>query len=188
MGQRPSAAGKSSFDYVDQDAVFAHIVSKPGATYLDLASGAGRYSLALAERLDGGGTVHAFDLWAEGIAALAEQAAKDGKDVIKARVVDIAEPLPLDDAVVDVCFIATVLHGIPEHKRAAMIEEVRRVLVPGGALVLIEFKKIDRGPGPGRERRIAEEDADALVLPRGFEKRESVSLGEFTYLAKYSKT
>lgn len=187
MTQRPVAAGKSSLDHVDQELAFAHIVAGAGATYLDLASGAGRYSLALAGRLEGCGVIHAFDLWDEGIAALAQRAKDEGLDTIKPQVVDMTRPLPLGDAAVDVCFIATALHDIPEQKRAAVVEEVRRVLAPGGALVLIEFKKLDRGPGPSRERRIGEEDADALVLPRGFEKGESVSLGEFTYLAKYSK-
>ena len=187
MPKKPVAAGKSSLDHVDQDKTFAHIITQENATYLDLACGAGRYSLALAERLDGGGVIHAFDLWEEGIAVLEESAKKNGLDAIRPKVADITHRLPLEDEIIDVCFIATALHDLPLETRNSVIEEIRRVLVLHGALILIEFKKIDHGPGPGKSKRIGEDDADALVIPHGFEKELSASLGEYTYLAKYAK-
>lgn len=188
MTQHPVAAGKSSLDHVDQDMAFFHITAKRGGTYLDLACGAGRYSLALAKRLKDGSVIHSFDLWEEGIASLRKAADDFDSATINPKVVDVTGPLPLEDGVVDTCFIATVMHDLPVEKREHVVREIRRVLASRGALVLIEFKKIDHGPGPRKEHRIGEDDADALILPQGFEKVASVSLGEFTYLAKYAKT
>ncbi len=188
MPQHPVAAGKSSLDFVDQGIAFFHITAKRGGVYLDLACGAGRYSLALAKHLKDGSVIHAFDLWEEGIATLKEAAGDLDSATIKPEVVDVTGSLPLEDGVVDTCFIATVMHDLPVAKREHVVREIRRVLAPHGALVLIEFKKIDHGPGPRKEHRIGEDDADALVLPQGFEKVASVSLGEFTYLVKYART
>lgn len=187
MTKRPVAAGKSSLDLVDQEILFAQLIAKTDAVYLDLACGAGRYSLALAERLDDAGVIYALDLWEEGIASLDRQEKKTGAASIKAVVADITQRLPLEDGGIDVCFIATALHDISAEKREAVITEVRRVLAPQGTLALIEFKKINQGPGPRAEHRIGEAEADGLVIPLGFSKENAVSLGESTYLVKYSK-
>lgn len=185
MSSKPVAAGKSSFDLVDHELVFSHMIAKEDATYLDLACGAGRYTLALAEQLGTGSTIHAFDLWPEGVAAMMNDARERGLSAIKGAVADVTRPLPLPEETVDVCFIATALHDLPAETRDSVIDEIRRVLVPGGTMLLIEFKKLDHGPGPGKEKRISEEDADALILPHGFRKAEAVSLGEYTYLVRY---
>lgn len=187
MTNRPVAAGKSSFDLIDQDIFFEQIISQTASTYLDLACGVGRYSLPLAQRLGRDSVIHAYDLWEEGIATLEANAKERGLNNIKPAMVDMTQRLPLEDAAVDVCFIATALHDIPAAKRRNVLEEVRRVLALNGVLALIEFKKLDHGPGPGKEHRISEDEADGLVAAQGFRKETSVSLGEYMYLARYSK-
>ena len=59
------------------------------------------------------------------------------------------------------------------------------MLKDGGAAVIIEFKKFDQGPGPGKAQRIDEADAEALLSPLGFTRQASADLGEFTYLARF---
>lgn len=187
MSEKPVAAGKTSLDLVDKDMVFKEVVADPDGTYLDLACGVGRYTVELAGQLSADATVYAFDLWAEGIAELTSYAKQHDLQTIKTKVVDITARLPLPDSSVDVCLLATALHDLPESKRSGLVEEVSRILSPGGNFVLIEFKKVDHGPGPGIEQRIGEADADALIFPYGFAKRSVVDLGEFTFLIKYSK-
>ena len=86
----------------------------------------------------------------------------------------------------DVCLIATALHDLPEDGRKLLLAEVARILTPQGYRVVIEFKKLDHGPGPRMEMRIDENELAALVVPYGFRKITSVSLGEYTYLASYN--
>jgi len=187
MTGKPVAAGKSSLDHVDQELVFSNIVTGRESTYLDLACGAGRYTLALAERVGKGSVIHALDLWEEGIAALRESAREAGFGNVRPELADATQPLPLGDNSIDVCFMATALHDLPEPTREGVVQEIRRILKPQGAFVLIEFKKLDYGPGPKKENRISEADADALILPVGFRKEISMSLGEFPYLVRYCK-
>ena len=185
MSKKPTAAGKSSIDLIDQDAAFAQIITDSAAAYLDLACGAGNYTLALARRLGKDSSIHALDLWEDGVAALQESARREGLDNVTARVADITRPLPLPDGSIDVCLIATALHDIPEARRGRVLAEAGRVLRPGGRLALIEFKKSDQGPGPSKERKIGEADAEELAAPHGFRKDISVSLGEYTYLVRF---
>lgn len=187
MTGKPVAAGKSSLDHVNLELAFSNIVTGMDSVYIDLACGAGRYSLALADRVGKGSVIHAFDLWDEGIAVLRESARESGCDNVRPKVVDATQPLPLEDGSIDVCFMATALHDLPEASREGVVREIHRVLKPQGVFVLIEFKKIDYGPGPQKEKRIGEVDADKLVLPVGFRKDVALSLGEYPYLVRYTK-
>lgn len=186
MTDKPVAAGKSSFDHIDQDLAFSNIVSPIATAYVDLACGAGRYTLALAERIErDDNIIYALDLWDEGIARLKETALRLGMGNIEAMVADLTATLPLDDDAADVCLIATALHDIPGASRGALLEEVLRILAPQGTLVVIEFKKIDHGPGPRVEKRLGEDELTALLAPHGFRPVTTVSLGEYTYLMKF---
>jgi ubiquinone/menaquinone biosynthesis C-methylase UbiE len=186
MDAKPKAAGKSSIDLIDQDLAFDNIIVGSRATYLDLGCGAGNYTLALARRLGAGSLVYALDLWEDGIAALTESAREEGLGNVEAKVADLSQPLKVPSGAVDAAFMATVLHDLPESVRAGLMQEVERVLVPGGVFALIEFKKEAKGPGPSDpEKRIGPEDADRLTASCGFVRDSMVDLGEFTYLVRY---
>lgn len=180
----PTAAGKSSFDHVDQETLFSYLEPDNNSVFLDLACGAGRYSLALAERVGQDAVIHAIDLWEEGIASLSRSAADAGLTSVKPRVGDVTAPLPLDADSVDVCLMATFLHGFPPEQQDAILAEAARILTPGGALVVVEFRKIDHGPGPGMDRRLSADDVARLAARRGFALERTDQAGEYTYLVR----
>ena len=68
MTEKPIAAGKSSFDLVDPEKVFAELRLQPDTVFLDVACGVGNYALAAAEFIGEEGAILAVDLWEEGIA------------------------------------------------------------------------------------------------------------------------
>lgn len=187
MSDKPVAAGKSSFDLLDRERTFAIIDLKPNSSFLDLACGIGRYSLAIGRSIGDQGTVYAVDLWQEGIEALKQKIAAQNIKNIKAILADITKQLPLEDNSIDSCLMATILHDIPESDRNSTMQEVSRVVKPGGMLNIIEFKKIDKGPGPPISIRMAEEDLEALVARHGFMKVAGSEVGEYNYLIKYKK-
>ena len=57
----------------------------------------------------------------------------------------------------------------------------------GGRFCLVEFRKLDRGPGPSVDKRIGPDDADELIVSHGFVRDILIELGEFTYLTRYVK-
>jgi ubiquinone/menaquinone biosynthesis C-methylase UbiE len=60
--------------------------------------------------------------------------------------------------------MATVIHDLPRKDQKNAIKEVARVLKPDGVMNIIEFKKIDNGPGPSIEIRLDEKEIETIVF------------------------
>jgi ubiquinone/menaquinone biosynthesis C-methylase UbiE len=186
MTKFPVAAGKSSFDLVDRQRVFAELDLQPDSILLDVASGIGNYAIAAAGYIGERGLIHAVDLWTEGIEILRSRASELGLTRIRAEVVDVSQRLPLADASVDVALLATVLHDlVADGVAAAALDEISRVLKSGGRLVVIEFDKMESPPGPPVAIRLSPGEVADLVTPRGFLEEHIVPAGPNTYLVKF---
>jgi ubiquinone/menaquinone biosynthesis C-methylase UbiE len=187
VSPKPPGAGKSSYDLIDPGTLWAALNLPRGTTFLDLGCGQGNYALAAADLIGPAGVVYAVDLWDEGIAALRERAAREGRGNLKALVAEAGQ-VPIERLSVDVGFMATVLHDLVEAGTAAgALAELARVLKPGGRLAIVEFEKIDGPPGPPRHIRLDPAEVEALVAPCGFARQRTVKLGPYNYLIMFVK-
>jgi len=96
--------------------------------------------------------------------------------------------IPLESESIDFCLMATILHDLSSEEQDSTLKEVTRVLKPAGILSLIEFKKIDRGPGPPTDIRISEDDAEKIMKKYGFVKTFLGDIGEYNYMLNLRKT
>lgn len=188
MSHQPTAAGKSSFDLIDVNAFLTALNLNNNTVFLDLACGAGNYAIEIARQLQPKGTVHALDLWEEGISTLKQRAESQGLTNIDASVCDVSKKIPLDNNSLDVCLMATVLHDlIADGIHEATLDEIVRTLKPSGRLAVIEFKKISGPPGPPEKVRLSPEELDQILTPRGFQCQRTAGLGAVTYLSLFKK-
>jgi ubiquinone/menaquinone biosynthesis C-methylase UbiE len=179
--------GKSSFDLVDHKVLWKEIDLAPGLTLLDLGCGEGNYSLAAAEVIGMQGTVYAVDLWEGGVAALKERARRAGRLNLTAMVAPAGE-IPLKGHSVDIGFMATVLHDLVEAGTAvAALAEMTRLIKPRGKLAIVEFEKIEGGPGPPMHIRLDAAQVENLVSPYGFKRHKTKKVGDYTYLITFKK-
>ncbi len=187
MSDKPVAAGNSSFNIIDPEKAFSIIAVKPDSCFLDLACGFGHYSIEVSNKIGENGIVYAVDLWQEGIDALNREIAKRGIRNIKPIVADIRNKLPIEGNSIDACLLATILHDLSKEDQESTLQEIVRLMKPGGMLNIIEFKKIDRGPGPPLTMRMEEAEVEALVTRHGFATVAGGEVGAFNYLLKYRK-
>lgn len=189
MNHHPTAASKSSYDLIDTKLFWKTLAVKSGMTVLDLACGAGRYTLPLAERVGLSGRIIAVDLWSEGIEKLGADAQAAGLQQIETHVADAGKSLPIDSGTVDLCLLATVLHDFAADgiDRTAL-KEVARVLAPDGILAVVEFNKQDGPPGPPKAVRLSLQDVTIRLLPFGLIRFGGVvELGRHAYFCQFRR-
>jgi SAM-dependent methyltransferase len=113
----------------------AVLAPRAGERMLEIGPGIGVYSLPIATALAPDGGLEAIDVQAEMLADLSRRAATAGVRNITTVHGD-AQRLPYPDASFDAAYIVEVLGEIPDP--AAALRELRRVLKPGGRLIVGE--------------------------------------------------
>jgi ubiquinone/menaquinone biosynthesis C-methylase UbiE len=112
------------------------LAPRPGERLLEIGVGTGYYSLDLAEWVGPEGTLELFDLQQEFLDHVMRGAGERGlTNLVPTR--GDATALPYEDASVDAVILTAVLGEIPDS--AAALREIRRVLKPGGRLVVGEL-------------------------------------------------
>ncbi|MGD9001948.1 MAG: methyltransferase domain-containing protein [Anaerolineae bacterium] len=184
MKDRPTGAGRSSFDLVDVGKLFSALELSPGDVFLDLGSGAGAYALAAVEHVSDQGVIYAVDLWEEGIERLRSEVERRQISTVYPKRADISKHIPLEDGTVDVGLVSTVLHDlVRDGTHEAALREVRRVLRPEGRLAVVEFKKLAGSPGPPVEVRLSPEEVEELLRHHAFEVVAIMDVGPYHYLS-----
>jgi ubiquinone/menaquinone biosynthesis C-methylase UbiE len=110
---------------------------KPGESVLDVGCGTGTLTMAAKRNVGREGKVVGIDASPEMIARARKKAARADLDIT----FDIAaiEAMPFTDASFDVVVSSAMLHHLPDETRRKGLQEVRRVLKPGGRMLAIDF-------------------------------------------------
>ncbi len=144
----------------DRVAARIEAAAPPGARFLEIGVGTGRIALPLQRR---GCWVAGVDLSAAMMGAYRGKAAAAGLPAPRLLRGDVTR-LPLAGASVDVVIEVHVLHLVPGWRQA--LAEIRRVLAPGGTVVLGWGPGLPYRPGSPRDalqRRMRELTADATT-------------------------
>ncbi|WP_216916680.1 class I SAM-dependent methyltransferase [Nocardia noduli] len=109
--------------------------ARPGDRVLDIGCGTGYLTRRLAAIVDSG-TVVGIDPSAAGI----DRARRITEESNCTYSTGVAESLPAEDDSFDVVANCLMLHHLPEDLRPTALAEMRRVLRPGGRLLIGEFR------------------------------------------------
>jgi SAM-dependent methyltransferase len=112
------------------------LAPRPGDRVLEVGPGTGYYSLHVAEWLAPDGTLDVLDLQQEMLDHTMRRASERGISNIFPTQGD-ARALPYTDGTFDAAYLTAVLGEIPDQDAA--LRELRRVLKPGGRLVVGEI-------------------------------------------------
>ncbi|MEO5364051.1 MAG: class I SAM-dependent methyltransferase [Magnetococcus sp. DMHC-8] len=127
---------------------------EPGMRVVDLGSGAGFFTSALLDAVGAAGRVAAVELQEAMLVLLRERlAAHPGLAMLQADLRDTGLTTGAWDAV----FVAFTLHEVP---LTAALEEIRRLLRPGGLLTVLDWGHVRTCPErePGRPAGPPEEE------------------------------
>ena len=115
-----------------------------GEHVLDVGCGTGTLTIAARKRVGSTGSVDGVDASPEMIARARGKALRGGLSVTFE--IAAAQSLPFPDATFDVVLCSLAVHHLPQDAQAPALAEMRRVLKPGGRVLIVEFT---------RERRLS---------------------------------
>jgi len=117
---------------------------RPGDRALDVACGTGRLAFELASHVAPDGKVDAVDAATE---MIDRASATNNRVRLPVRFqVALAQRLPFRDDTFNAATCTLALHHIAHDDRRTVVEEIRRVLQPGGRLLIADFQTPTRRP------------------------------------------
>ena len=111
----------------------------PGERVLEVGCGTGEIAQRARARVGPDGQASGIDPSADMITVAQQKAARAGLDVDYR--VGAIEALPYPDATFDVVLSSLMMHHLPDELKARGLSEVRRVLKPGGRLLIVDFTR-----------------------------------------------
>ena len=167
--------------FIDPLAVIAQMNLKQGEAIADFGCGTGYFSIPLAQKIGEEGKVYSLDVVPEKLEAVESQAKTLGlTNLIVQRVnLENKEGSKLKAESIDWVIMKDVLFQNKEKNN--MLEEAKRVLKPGGKVLLVEWKTEDTAIGPDQEIRISKEKALELINKCELGIEKEIAAGDFHY-------
>lgn len=110
-----------------------------GDSVLDVGCGTGTLAIAAKRAVGPEGQVYGIDPSAEMLARAGKKATSAGLSIVFKNAP--AQALPFPDAQFDVVMSTLMLHHLPRKSRRTAVFEMRRVLKPGGKLLIVDADK-----------------------------------------------
>lgn len=165
--------------------VIAVLQFKEGDQVADLGCGTGYFTLRLAKVVGSTGRVWAVDIKQKALDKVREHAENVDLDNIE-YVLTAPDDPSLPTKQIDTIFIVDVYHHLSD--RVSYVKELRRALVPGGRIVIIDFipkDKEKRGFGPPLKMQVECEAVDAEMMEAGFRLKKSHTFLPEQYFVEY---
>ena len=153
----------------------------------DFGAGSGHYSRALAGVVGRDGRVYAVDVQEDVLKHLKLNSAEHHQRTIETVWGNIEKlgGSGLRDASLDAVVLANTLFQIAH--RDGLIAEIKRVLKPGGKLLVVDWAGSYGGIGPAPEHVVSEHAAEEFFIQGGFHKVKSFRGGPHHYAIVFEK-
>jgi ubiquinone/menaquinone biosynthesis C-methylase UbiE len=163
--------------------IILHLGLKEGMKVGDFGAGSGHYSRAAAAIVGYSGRVYAVDVQENVLKHLKLNTHDHHLATIETVWGDVEKlgGSHLRDATLDAVILANTLFQIHMKDRDGLLAEMRRVLKPGGKLLVVDWKGSYGGIGPAPEHVVPKQDAEKLFTDAGFVVVSSFEAGSHHY-------
>ncbi|SDQ79481.1 class I SAM-dependent methyltransferase [Virgibacillus salinus] len=144
----------------------------------DLGAGNGFFTIPIAERTNE--VVYAVDIESQMLKLLEKRADEQQIENIQYIVSDL-EGINLKDDSVNKVLVAFVIHEVESIKNA--LNEIKRILKPGGEIMIIEWEAIETKSGPPLNHRISSTKMMDILRNNDF-KADLIPLNDTNYAVK----
>lgn len=154
---------------------------REGMKVADLGCGSGHYALAISGIVGPMGRVYAVDVQEDHLTRLRNDAQEKGIKNIETIWGDIekAGGTMLKEHALDAVVLSNTLFQLDSAEGA--IVEMKRILKPGGKVLVVDWAGAYGGVGPKKESVVPEHTAEELFITGGFHKVKSFRGGPHHY-------
>src|SRR5262245_4945149 len=158
--------------------VMQALALKQGQTVADIGSGSGYFTLRFAAHVGDTGRVYAVDVDPDMLRHLNRRVRDAGLANVQTVLADPDDPL-LRDRSVDRFVVVDTWHHIEDQPKYLGL--MKKMLKPGGQVVMIDFHKRELPVGPRLEMKIAREDLIRQLEQHGFRLQKEHSFLPYQY-------
>lgn len=146
------------------DQIIGHLDIQSNDVIADLGAGNGYFALPMAKSTKQ--FVYAVDIEPQMLAMLKENANQEQLENIT-YVESNLDQIQLEADSVNKVMISLVLHEVPDLDKT--LSEIKRILKPGGNILIIEWEAVQTESGPPLHHRIASEEMVNVLEKNGFD-------------------
>jgi len=146
--------------------VLSALALREGEVVADVGAGSGYFTVRFARAVGGKGRVYAVDVSPDMIRHLNHRVRDEGLGNVVTVLSDPDDPL-LPNASVDRFVIVDTWHHIED--QPGYLAKMKRMLRPGGQVVMIDFQKVELPVGPPLAMKIARDDLVKQMGAAGFQ-------------------
>ena len=187
--------GRSSESFLNAREIIMELGLEGNEVFMDAGCGDGHAAIEAVDILGEDATIYAVDIFEPSIEDLIKDKEEKGIDNLFPICADIADHIDLDDDVVDIVLLINVWHGFKATRRMdEAIEELKRILKPGGKIAIMDYKKQEARHGPPITVRSSPEDLEEVFKEHGMElfslnpdTGEDIPQGKSHYLIVFQK-
>ena len=172
---------KGDMRFADPQANVLQMGLHEGMKVGDFGTGAGHYALAIAGAVGDTGKVYAIDVQEDVLVRLRGEAQRRklrNLETIWGNLEKAGGTL-LKDHALDAVVLSNTLFQLED--KDATIAEIKRVLAPGGKLLVIDWAGSYGGMGPKEPHLVPEHEAEELFIHGGFHKAKGFRGGPHHY-------
>jgi len=170
-------------EYQKPHEVLTALNIKPGEVIADIGAGSGYFSLRLAHFVGDKGKVLAVDVSPDMIRHLNRRIRETKATNVTTILADPDDPL-LSDRSVNRFFICDVWHHVENQTKYLAL--MKKMLKPGGEVVMIDFHKKELPFGPPVQMKIAREDLIKQMEGNGFKLAKEHTFLAYQYFLVFS--
>ncbi len=140
--------------FLNPNEVLKQLKLKEGMTAADFGCGSGGWVIPLAKKLEGG-KIYAIDILEEPLSALRAKTKLEKIFNVETISADIEKGVDIFEGSCDLVLMTNLLFQVENKKQ--VLEEGKRVLKPGGEILVVDWK-LDAPIGPPKENRVSPEE------------------------------